>query len=258
MSLLSIKNLEKSFGKNKVLKGINLDVSNGETIAIIGSSGSGKSTLLRCLTFLERAEKGEMILDSQQIIKQNDEGCSVYPTEQELNSIRLNFGLVFQNFNLFPHMSVINNLMLAPMLVNKSAKAAAEENARIILRQVGLADKENAYPYQLSGGQQQRAAIARALLMKPKILCFDEPTSALDPELTGEVLNLISSLRKTDTAMIIVTHELAFARDVADRIVFMDGGNIVEIGASKELFYEPKEARTKEFIRSIVNNTSTQ
>jgi len=254
MSILEVKNIEKSFNKTEVLKGISFEMKEGEVLAIIGRSGSGKSTLLRCLNFLERAEKGEILLNGEYIVKSDEDNFSIYPEESELCKKGLNFGMVFQNFNLFPHKSILNNLTLAPILVNKISKDEAEKNARAILKRVGLSEKEKNYPFELSGGQQQRAAIARALCMKPAILCFDEPTSALDPELTGEVLKVIRSLKEDNTTMIVVTHEIAFARDVADKIMFMDDGQIIEIGESKEIFYNPKHPRTKEFMQSILKN----
>jgi polar amino acid transport system ATP-binding protein len=222
MSLLEIKNLKKSFGDNVVLKDISLSVDKGEVLAIIGPSGSGKSTLLRCITDLEEEDSGEI----------NFEGT---------------FGLVFQNFNLFPHHSVMKNITNAPIRVQKRDKKEVFEHARKLLSQMGLEDKEDAYPCELSGGQQQRVSIARALAMNPDILFFDEPTSALDPELTGEILNVIKDLAAQNMTMVIVTHEMAFARNVADTIIFMDGGVIVEEGTPEEVFSSDNQ-RMKDFL----------
>ena len=228
MSLLEIKNLKKSFGDNVVLKDISLNVERGEVLAIIGPSGSGKSTLLRCITDLEEEDSGEIKFDGT-------------------------FGLVFQNFNLFPHHSVMKNITNAPIRVQKRDKTEVFNHARELLAQMGLSDKEDAYPFQLSGGQCQRVAIARALALNPKILFFDEPTSALDPELTGEVLKVIKELADKKTTMIIVTHEMAFAKEVSDQVVFMDGGIVLEQGSPSEVFDNPKEERTKQFLKGYHN-----
>ena len=222
--ILEMKNIEKSFGELEVLKDISVSVDKGEIVSIIGPSGSGKSTLLRCATGLETADSGDIIYE---------EGAR--------------FGLVFQDFNLFPHMSVLQNVMDAPVKVMKKDKAVAEEEARHWLRKMGLASKADAYPYQLSGGQQQRVAIARALAIDPEILFFDEPTSALDPELTGEVLKVIKSLASLHIAMVIVTHEMAFAKDISDRVIFMDKGVIVDQGTPEEVFNSTKK-RTQNFL----------
>lgn len=223
MKLLEIENLKKSFEDLDVLHDISLGVEEGEVVAIIGPSGSGKSTLLRCCTGLEQADSGTIHYEGS-------------------------YGLVFQNFNLFPHYSVLKNIMDAPISVQKQSKKEAEKEARRLLEKMGLGDKANAYPCQLSGGQQQRVAIARALALKPSILFFDEPTSALDPELTGEILKVIRELAEEKMTMVIVTHEMSFARDVADRVIFMDGGYIIEQGDPKEVIEHPKEERTRQFL----------
>ena len=243
--LLTMQDICKSFGKLEVLKGISLTVSQGEVVAVIGPSGSGKSTLLRCATLLEHIDSG--------CIRYGDltmaEGSpAVYADKQTLQKIRTQFGLVFQNFNLFPHFSVLRNLTEAPVRVLGQPKEEAEASARRLLDKVGLADRADAYPYQLSGGQQQRVAIARALALNPGLLFFDEPTSALDPELTGEILKVIRSLAADHMTMVIVTHEMAFARDVADRVIFMDGGVIVEEGLPEEVLGRPKNERTRAFL----------
>lgn len=229
MKLFEMKHIKKSFGSLEVLKDISLSVEEGEVLSIIGPSGSGKSTLLRCATGLETPDSGE-------IIKQGE------------------VGLVFQNFNLFPHFSVLKNITDAPIRVQKRKKEEVYAQARVLLKQMGLADRENAYPFQLSGGQQQRVSIARALCMNPKILFFDEPTSALDPEMVGDVLNVMKELAHTGLTMIIVTHEMAFARDVSTRTIFMDRGYIVEDAPPKELFYNPKNPRTREFLSRFLND----
>lgn len=223
MKLLEIENLKKSFEDLDVLHDISLGVEEGEVVAIIGPSGSGKSTLLRCCTGLEQADSGTLHYEGS-------------------------YGLVFQNFNLFPHYSVLKNIMDAPVSVQKQSKKEAEKEARRLLEKMGLGDKSDAYPCQLSGGQQQRVAIARALALKPSILFFDEPTSALDPELTGEILKVIRELAEEKMTMVIVTHEMSFARDVADRVIFMDGGYIIEQGDPKEVIEHPKEERTRQFL----------
>lgn len=223
MKLLEIENLKKSFEDLDVLHDISLGVEEGEVVAIIGPSGSGKSTLLRCCTGLEQADSGTIHYEGS-------------------------YGLVFQNFNLFPHYSVLKNIMDAPVSVQKQSKKEAEKEARCLLEKMGLGDKSDAYPCQLSGGQQQRVAIARALALKPSILFFDEPTSALDPELTGEILKVIRELAEEKMTMVIVTHEMSFARDVADRVIFMDGGYIIEQGDPKEVIEHPKEERTRQFL----------
>lgn len=248
-NVLEIKDIQKSFGDNHVLKGISVSVNKGEVISIIGSSGSGKSTLLRCATLLEKADGGSIKYHDTYVAKtENDK--EVYLSKKELNKVKSYFGLVFQQFNLFPHYSVLKNVMDAPISVQKRDKAVVEEEARELLKKMGLEDKADAYPCELSGGQQQRVAIARALALKPDILFFDEPTSALDPELTGEVLKIIRNLAEEKMTMVIVTHEMSFARAVSNRVIFMDGGYIVEEGDPEEVFGNPKQERTKQFLRN--------
>ena len=248
MKLLEINHCNKKFGDNEVLKDISLSVEEGQVVSIIGPSGSGKSTLLRCATLLETMDGGDLIYLGEYTAKADKTGKSVYGTKADLQKARQHFGLVFQNFNLFPHYSVLKNITDPPILIGKRPKDEVYAEARELLRKMGLADKEDAYPYQLSGGQQQRVSIARALAMKPKILFFDEPTSALDPELTGEILQVIKELAAEHMTMVIVTHEMSFARDVSDHIIFMDGGVIVEEGEPKELINNPKQERTKAFL----------
>ncbi len=246
MSILEVKSLEKSFDSLKVLKDISLRADDKEIISIIGSSGSGKSTLLRCLNRLETVDFGEIVVDGDTMVS-NVNGKSVYANETVLKKIRLKTGLVFQNFNLFPHYNVLRNITEAPVFVAGIPKEQAEKTALELLDKLGLKEKAQAYPYQLSGGQSQRVSIARALALKPKILFFDEPTSALDPELTGEVLKVIRSLTSLNMTMIIVTHEMDFARDISNRMIFMDQGVIVEDAAPAELFNSSNE-RTKAFL----------
>ena len=248
MKLLEINHCNKKFADNEVLKDISLSVEEGQVVSIIGPSGSGKSTLLRCATLLETMDGGDLIYLGEYTAKADEPGKSVYGTKADLQKARQHFGLVFQNFNLFPHYSVLKNITEPPILIGKRPKDEVYAEARELLRKMGLADKEDAYPYQLSGGQQQRVSIARALAMKPKILFFDEPTSALDPELTGEILQVIKELAAEHMTMVIVTHEMSFARDVSDHIIFMDGGVIVEEGEPKELINNPKQERTKAFL----------
>ncbi len=243
-AILEICGLQKSFGELNVLKDISLDVEPGNVVSIIGPSGSGKSTLLRCATFLETANGGDILYDGQYAVKQG-----VYATKAELAKFRMRFGLVFQNFNLFPHYSVMKNITEAPLLHGRE-KTEVQEHAMSLLKKMGLEGKENAYPCQLSGGQQQRVAIARALALKPEILFFDEPTSALDPELTGEVLKVIRQLAEEKMTMVVVTHEMPFARAVSNRVIFMDGGVIVEQGHPEEVFGNPQQERTKQFLRN--------
>lgn len=253
-NLLEIKHVGKSFENLQVLKDISLTVKEGQVTSIIGPSGSGKSTLLRCATLLENMDSGELIYLGEKAAWNDDNGNAVYAKKNDLKRIRGYFGLVFQNFNLFPHYTVMKNLMDAPVNVCKRNKDEVYEECKALLEQMGLADKENAYPCQLSGGQQQRVSIARALAMKPQILFFDEPTSALDPELTGEILKVIKELAKTKMTMVIVTHEMSFARDVSDHIIFMEGGVIVEEGSPDEVINNPKNARTKEFLSRFNEN----
>lgn len=248
MKLLEINHCNKKFGDNEVLKDISLSVEEGQVVSIIGPSGSGKSTLLRCATLLETMDGGDLIYLGKYTAKADETGKAIYGTKAELQKARQHFGLVFQNFNLFPHYSVLKNITEPPILIGKRPKDEVYAEARELLKKMGLADKEDAYPYQLSGGQQQRVSIARALAMKPKILFFDEPTSALDPELTGEILHVIKELAAEHMTMVIVTHEMSFARDVSDHIIFMDGGVIVEEGEPKELINNPKQERTKAFL----------
>ncbi len=250
MKLLEMKHVKKSFGELQVLKDINLEVEEGEVVAIIGSSGSGKSTLLRCATLLEKMDEGTLTYCGQSATIQS-EGATQYVSKQELNFLKNNFGLVFQNFNLFPHYSVIKNVTDAPIHVQKRATEEVYKEARELLKKVGLEDRENYYPCQLSGGQQQRVAIARALAMNPKVVFFDEPTSALDPEITAEVLKVLKSLAEEKMTMVIVTHEIDFARKVADRVIFMDGGVIVEEGTASQVLDNPQNPRTKEFLQKM-------
>ena len=251
MELLSMTHVQKEFDGLEVLKDISLTVNEGEVVSIIGPSGSGKSTLLRCATMLETMDGGELVYLGKTACHEENGKC-VYASKAELKEIRGYFNLVFQNFNLFPHFSVLKNIMDAPMIVDKVSKKEAEERAIKLLDQLGLSDKKDAYPYQLSGGQQQRVSIARALALQPKILFFDEPTSALDPELTGEVLKVIKELAKEHMTMIIVTHEMKFAREVSDRIIFMEGGVIVEEGKPADLFASSNQ-RVQEFIGRLGN-----
>ena len=254
MSLFEIRNVSKSFDDLKVLHDISVSVDEGEVVAIIGPSGSGKSTRLRCATMLETMDSGELSYLGEKAAVNDPGGRTVYASKQELRRIKSYFGLVFQNFNLFPHYSVIKNLYDAPISVQKRPREAVMREAMGLLRKMGLEGKENYYPQQLSGGQQQRVAIARALCMNPKILFFDEPTSALDPELTGEILKVIRQLADEQMTMVIVTHEMAFARDVADRVIFMDGGYIVEEGRPEDVISNPSEERTKRFLSRCAQN----
>lgn len=248
MKVLEINHCNKKFGDNEVLKDISLCVEEGQVVSIIGPSGSGKSTLLRCATLLEVMDGGDLIYLDQYAARADETGASVYADAEALKGVKQNFGLVFQNFNLFPHYSVIKNIAEPPILIGKRPKAEVYAEARQLLKKMGLEDKENAYPFQLSGGQQQRVSIARALAMNPKILFFDEPTSALDPELTGEILKVIKDLAAEQMTMVIVTHEMSFARDVSNHIVFMDGGVIVEEGPPDQIINHPTQERTKAFL----------
>lgn len=249
MAVLEVKNLHKSFGKTEVLKGIDFSLEKGEVLAIIGSSGGGKTTLLRCMNFLERAEKGTISVNDQIIY----DGENPPKSENEFRDNRLHFGMVFQQFNLFPQYTAKENIKLAPTLLKKYPASEIDERAEALIERVGLTDKKDNYPCQLSGGQQQRVAIARALAMDPDILCFDEPTSALDPELTGEVLRVIKGLKSKDNTMVVVTHEMGFAKEVADKIIFIDRGVIEEQGTPDEIFNHPKSERLISFLGSIHN-----
>ena len=250
MNLLEIRNMKKTFDDLEVIKDISLSVAKGEVVSIIGPSGSGKSTLLRCATMLEKMDGGSLCYLGEKAAWEDERDGLVYASKKELRRICKNFGLVFQSFHLFPHYTVLKNIIDAPISVDKVSKKEAIERAEKLLEQLGLSDKRDAYPYQLSGGQQQRVSIARALALQPKILFFDEPTSALDPELTGEVLKVIKELAKEHMTMIIVTHEMQFAKEVSDRIVFMEGGVIVEQGTPDEIFAS-KNGRVQEFIGKI-------
>ena len=245
MPVLEIKNIKKSFGKTEVLKGISFSLNKGEVLSIIGSSGSGKTTLLRCLYFLEFADSGTISVNGETIF---DGENAKRLTDSEIRQNRLHFGLVFQSFNLFPQYSVLKNVMLAPTLLKRGTAEEIESKARALIDRVGLTEKIANYPCQLSGGQQQRVAIARALALEPDILCFDEPTSALDPELTGEVLKVIKGLKNTDSTMIVVTHEMEFAKNVSDKVLFMADGVIEEYGTPEEVFGNPKSEKTKSFL----------
>ena len=254
MAILEVKNLYKNFRRTEVLKGIDFSIEQGHVLAILGSSGSGKTTLLRSLNFLERPERGQILLRDEVLF---DFGSKAQLTDAQIREKRLHFGLVFQSFNLFPQYSVLQNLTLAVKLLRgikrrqKQQLAEIEEMAKELLARVGLLDKMNAYPCELSGGQQQRVAIARALALKPDILCFDEPTSALDPELTGEVLKVIRELKDSETTMIIVTHEMNFARRVADKILFMADGVVEEEGTPEQIFENPRSEKTRSFLSRI-------
>jgi polar amino acid transport system ATP-binding protein len=250
VNLLEIKNLQKSFDELNVLKDISLNVEEGEVVSILGPSGSGKSTLLRCAAMLETVTSGEMTYCGEKAVS-TESGSAVYVSKQDLKRIKGYFGLVFQNFNLFPHYTVMKNLTDAPIHVQNRDKAEVEKQAIKLLKQMGLEDRKDYYPYQLSGGQQQRVAIARALAMNPRMLFFDEPTSALDPELTAEVLKILQELAEEKMTMIIVTHEIEFARNVSDRVIFIDHGIIVEQGSPAEVIDNPKNERTRTFLRKL-------
>ena len=252
MAILQVQNIEKHFGRLQVLRDISFELEAGQTLAIIGSSGSGKTTLLRCLNFLESPDGGRIVVAGETLFDAADPRTQ---KEKEIRQKRLHFGMVFQSFNLFPQYTALKNVMLAKELLAKEQGSQRKERpgeiearSRELLARMGLADRADHYPHQLSGGQQQRVAIARALALKPDIMCFDEPTSALDPELTGEVLRVIRSLAEENTTMIIVTHEMAFARDVADQVIFMDNGGIVEQGPAREVIENPREERTRKFL----------
>ena len=261
MAILQAEGIQKRFGKTRVLENISFELEQGQALAIIGSSGSGKTTLLRCLNFLERPDGGRILVNGETLFDAADPATQL---ESEVRKKRLHFGLVFQSFNLFPQYTALENVTLAPRLLakerpgfqqdKKAILARIEAEGRVLLERMGLADRAGHYPHQLSGGQQQRVAIARALALHPDILCFDEPTSALDPELTGEVLKVIRSLAEEKTTMIIVTHEMAFARDVADQVIFMDGGVIVEQGEARQVIEHPREERTRQFLSRYSEN----
>ena len=243
MAILEVNNLKKGFGDTDVLKGVSFQLEQGQVLAIIGSSGSGKTTLLRCLNFLEQPDEGEIRVQGRILT-----GADL--SEAQIRQNRLNFGLVFQNFNLFPQYTVLENVTLAPTLLRKGSPDVLREKALSLLDQVGLLSKKDSYPWQLSGGQQQRVAIARALALEPKVLCFDEPTSALDPELTGEVLRVIRGLKDKNTTMIVVTHEMEFAKSVADVVIYMADGVIEEMGPPEQLFDNPRSEKTRHFLRA--------
>ena len=240
MSILQVNNIKKNFGDTQVLKGVSFSLEQGQVVAIIGSSGSGKTTLLRCLNFLETPDEGEIWVGGKQLLSGN---------EETIRRNRLHFGLVFQNFNLFPQYTVMENVTLAPTLLKQGTARDITAKAKTLLEQVGLSHKANSYPCQLSGGQQQRVAIARALAMSPEVLCFDEPTSALDPELTGEVLRVIRGLKDSGNTMIVVTHEMDFARNVADVVIYMADGVIEEMGTPEQVFDNPQSEKTRAFLR---------
>ena len=250
MKLLEVSNLKKSFHDLQVLKDISLSVGEGEVVSILGPSGSGKSTFLRCISMLETIDAGSMVYDGKSAVKMQD-GKAVYVSKQELSEIKHTFSLVFQNFNLFPHYSVLKNITDAPIHVLKRDKDEVMKEAAALLKKMGLSDKGDAYPFQLSGGQQQRVAIARALAMKPKMLFFDEPTSALDPELTAEILKVLKELAQEKMTMLIVTHEIDFARSVSDHVIFMDGGVIVEEGRPEDVIDNPSNERTRAFLKKL-------
>ena len=241
MAVLEVKNIKKQFGNTPVLRDVSFSLEEGQVLAIIGSSGSGKTTLLRCLNFLETPDSGEIWVRGKQLLSKS---------EEEIRQNRLHFGLVFQNFNLFPQYTVLQNVTLAPTLLHTGTPAQITENAHSLLARVGLSQKEDSYPCQLSGGQQQRVAIARALAMEPEVLCFDEPTSALDPELTGEVLRVIRGLKENHSTMIVVTHEMEFAKSVADVVIYMADGIIEEMGPPEQIFDNPQSAKTRAFLQS--------
>ena len=241
-TIIHVENLKKNFGKLEVLKDISIDITEGEVVVLLGPSGSGKSTFLRCLNQLEKATEGTIVVDDNVVTDKNT----------DINKVRENIGMVFQHFNLFPHKTVLENIMLAPVELKKMTKEEAKEKGMQLLKRVGMDTKADAYPPQLSGGQKQRVAIARSLAMNPDVMLFDEPTSALDPEMVGEVLNVMKELAVDGMTMVVVTHEIGFAREVADRIVFMDGGYIVEQGTPEEVIYHPKEARTIDFLNKVL------
>ena len=251
MAILEVKNLCKRFGKTQVLRGVSFSMEKGEVVAIIGSSGSGKTTLLRCLNFLEEPDQGTITVGGETLFDAAQKGKE---SDAQIREKRLHFGLVFQNFNLFPQYSVLENVMLAPRLLKKYDEQTIKRRAAELIDSVGLSEKAAAYPCELSGGQQQRVAIARALAMQPDILCFDEPTSALDPELTGEVLRVIKGLKSTHSTMIVVTHEMEFAKNVADKVMFMADGVIEEMGTPEQVFGAPKSEKTRAFLQKSLES----
>ena len=254
LPLIQVRGLRKSFGKTEVLRGVSFDVKRGEVLAIIGPSGSGKSTLLRCLNFLEEYQAGDVLFDNALVGYRTDTaGRRKLDSEKNVRRFRARLGMVFQAFNLFPHKTVLENVIEGPVVVKGRPRAEAEAEARVLIARVGLTDKLDAYPTKLSGGQQQRAAIARALAMRPAALLFDEPTSALDPELVGEVLDVMQSLAAEGMTMVVVTHEMGFARRVADRVMMMDAGEIVELAPPEQIFTRPESPRTAEFLRRVLH-----
>lgn len=252
MEMISVNNIYKAFGQLEVLKGISLSVTKGEVVAIIGPSGSGKSTLLRCLNRLESIDRGTIEIEGETLATDGPDGKSVYAPEPQSRSICRKMGMVFQQFNLFPHLTVLENVIEAPQVVQGVARSEIVPVAEELLRKVGLFDKRDSFPSRLSGGQKQRVAIARALAMKPDIMLFDEPTSALDPELTGEVLKAMRQLAEEHMTMLVVTHEMAFAREAANRVIFMDNGDIVEEGVPERIFTQPTHPRTQAFLKSML------
>lgn len=250
--VLQMQNIVKKFGVLVALDNVNLSVQKGETVAIIGPSGSGKSTLLRCVNHLERITSGRIVIVEQELVHTNENGTVLYPKEAEIRRLCANTGMVFQHFNLFPHMTCLQNICYAPIKVKGETSEDANRRGAALLELVGLSSKAQAYPAQLSGGQKQRIAIARGLAMNPQIMLFDEPTSALDPEITGEVLAVMRQLAKQKTTMLVVTHEMGFAREVADRVIFMDNGAIVEEGTPAEIFNAPKSERLQSFLRAML------
>jgi len=252
--LICVRGLKKSFAKTQVLHGVSFEVERGEVMAIIGPSGSGKSTLLRCLNFLETYESGEVLFDGELVgYRRDSSGCLKPDSERNIRKIRARMGMVFQSFNLFPHKTVLENVIEGPVVVQRTPRQEAETRAHALLSRVGLTDKVASYPEQLSGGQQQRAAIARALAMQPLAMLFDEPTSALDPELVGEVLEVMKALAAEGMTMVVVTHEMGFARQVADRVMMMDRGEIVELAKPETMFATPSSTRTAEFLRRVLH-----
>lgn len=252
-NMINAQKIYKSFGNLAVLKGVDLTVANSEVVVIIGSSGSGKSTLLRCLNHLEEIDSGTISIENEWLVKNNEQNQAVYQSDREIKRICSKMGMVFQQFNLFPHLTVLQNIIEAPMTVKKMMRDEILPTARELLNKVGLSSKENNYPSQLSGGQKQRVAIARALAMQPDIMLFDEPTSALDPELTGEVLKTMQQLAEDKITMVIVTHEMGFARAVADKVVFMDGGVVVEQGKPEDILVNPQHPRTCAFLSRFID-----